>query len=393
MNGGDGDDTYIVDHVGDVAKESFDDDLSGFDSVEASVTHTLGFGIENLLLTGFAAINGTGNEKNNSISGNDNNNILSGLAGDDSLFGGIGDDLLDGGIGNDDLRGGDGSDQLIGGAGTDSLFGDNGNDLLNGGDEPDFINGGDGNDQLIGGAGDDSLFGDSGNDLLNGGAGADAMDGGGGSDTYLVDNAGDRAEEFFDQGGEVDLVRASVNYTLGIGMENLTLTGAATINGMGNGNNNVITGNSASNVLSGLDGNDRLNGNGGSDLLDGGLGNDILYGGAGADALIGGLGADSFRYNSVNDSPAGIGMDILIDFQGGVGDQINLSTIDANALVAGNQAFTYIGGAAFTAAGQLRYAGGTLSGSTDADAAPEFQIQLLGGPALSVGGPGTDIIL
>jgi Ca2+-binding RTX toxin-like protein len=117
-----------------------------------------------------------------------------------------------------------------------------------------------------------------------------------------------------------------------------------------------------------------------------------LYGGAGADALIGGLGADIFKYNSVNDSPAGSGRDVLIGFQGGagVGDQIHLSAIDANILVAGNQAFTYIGGAAFTAAGQLRYSAGTLSGSTDADAAP---IQLLGGPALTVGGVGTDILL
>jgi Ca2+-binding RTX toxin-like protein len=100
--------------------------------------------------------------------------------------------------------------------------------------------------------GHDTLNGGSGNDQLNGEAGNDAMDGGGGSDTYIVDNVGDRAEEFFDQAGEVDLVQASVSYTLGSGMENLTLTGATTINGSGNGSNNVITGNSADNVLSGL---------------------------------------------------------------------------------------------------------------------------------------------
>ena len=78
-----------------------------------------------------------------------------------------------------------------------------------------------------------------------------------------------------------------------------------------------------------------------------------------------------------------------------VSDQIDLSTIDANALTVGNQAFTYIGSAAFSAAGQLRYAGGVLSGSTDADTAPEFQIQLLGGPALFVNptSAGTDILL
>ncbi|TKB93287.1 MAG: calcium-binding protein [Nitrospira sp.] len=362
MNGGDGSDIYIVDNVGDVAKESFDDDLGGFDSVEASVTHTLGFGIEDLRLTGSDAINGTGNEKNNFLSGNDNNNILSGLAGDDSFFGG------------------------------------SGNDLLNGGTGADFMNGGDGNDQLIGGADNDSLSGDFGNDLLNGGTGADSMNGGDGSDTYIVDDAGDGVSEFFDTDGEVDIVQASVTYTLGSWIENLTLTGATTINGTGNEKGNVITGNSASNALSGLDGNDQLKGGSGNDLLDGGSGNDVLHGGSGADALIGGLGADIFKYKSVSESPAGSGKDVIIDFNGlgtAVSDQIDLSTIDANALAAGNQAFTYIGGAAFTAAGQLRYAGGVLSGSTDADTAPEFQVQLLGGPALFVNptSAGTDILL
>jgi hypothetical protein len=72
---------------------------------------------------------------------------------------------------------------------------------------------------------------------------------------------------------------------------------------------------------------------------------------------------------------------------------INLSIIDANSLVAGNQTFTYIGSAAFTAAGQLRYAGGILQGNTDADAAAELEIQLVGAPALTVGGVGTDILL
>ena len=294
MNGGDGDDTYIMDNVGDVAKESFDDVDSGFfDRVESSVTHTLGFGIENLSLTGVAAINGTGNAKDNQIGGNEANNVLNGGGG---------------------------------------------------------------------------------NDLLDGGAGADSMDGEGGNDTYIVDNAGDRASEFFDTG--VDTVKASVTYALEFGIENLILTGSAAINGTGNETNNVITGNNANNVLSGLDG------------------NDVLSGGTGADALMGGLGADTFKYKSVNDSPSGVGRDVIIDFKGNgtaIGDRIDLSAIDANALVAGNQTFTYIGSAAFTSAGQLRYAGGILSGSTDADAASELQIYLLGGPALTVGGAGTDM--
>ncbi len=342
MSGGDGSDTYIVDNIGDVVQESFDDDEAGWDNVESSLTYTLGFGVENLILTGSAAINGTGNGKNNPITGNDNNNSLSGLGGDDQLYGG-------GGL-----------DKLYGGTGFDYMIG------------------GDGDDQLLGGADDDQLYGESGNDLLDGGTGADYMDGDVGNDTYLVDNAGDVVQEFdFDEVlFGLDLVQSSVTYTLGFGIENLTLTGTAAIDGTGNEKNNVIIGNSADNVLSGLDGNDQLSG------------------GSGADALIGGLGADSFKYKSVSDSPAGGGRDVIIQFQGGagVGDQIDLTMVDANTTVAGNQAFIW--GGPFTA-GHLRYVGGVLSGNTDADAAAEIEIALVGGPALFVNpaSAGTDILL
>ncbi len=73
-----------------------------------------------------------------------------------------------------------------------------------------------------------------------------------------------------------------------------------------------------------------------------------------------------------------------------VGDQIDLTDTDTNDLVAGNQAFIW--GGSFTA-GHLRYVGGVLQGNTDGDAAAEFEIQLVGAPALTVGGAGTDILL
>ncbi|MFM7438759.1 MAG: hypothetical protein ACKO2V_09170, partial [Snowella sp.] len=77
----------------------------GVDSVFASATHTIGFGIENLTLTGvgllFPSINGTGNENNNVITGNSGNNVLNGGAGNDTLSGGLGNDTLTGGLGAD----------------------------------------------------------------------------------------------------------------------------------------------------------------------------------------------------------------------------------------------------------------------------------------------------
>ncbi|WP_374108490.1 calcium-binding protein, partial [Nostoc sp. XA010] len=63
--GGDGNDTYTVDNVGDLVTENFNDVLAGVDTVNSSVSFTLGFGLENLNLTGSDNIDGTGNSNNN----------------------------------------------------------------------------------------------------------------------------------------------------------------------------------------------------------------------------------------------------------------------------------------------------------------------------------------
>src|SRR5687767_110264 len=96
-------------------------------------------------------------------------------------------------------------------------------------------------DILRGLAGNDTLFGLAGRDALEGGLGADRMFGGAGNDTYVVDNVGDRVVE--SAGAGIDRVLASITYTLGAHVENLTLTGAAAITGTGNGLNNVVRGN------------------------------------------------------------------------------------------------------------------------------------------------------
>jgi serralysin len=106
MFGRAGNDTYIVD-AGDVVIEA---EGSGTDTVRASVMHTLRANVENLVQTGTAAVNGTGNELANSLRGNGAANVLNGLAGDDLLSGGAGNDRLIGGPGNDQLSGGLGED-------------------------------------------------------------------------------------------------------------------------------------------------------------------------------------------------------------------------------------------------------------------------------------------
>ncbi|WP_318248081.1 calcium-binding protein [Novosphingobium huizhouense] len=98
MYGGRDNDTYVVDNVGDRVIESRN---KGTDTVESSISWTLGNNLENLVLTTTKAINGTGNKLDNEITGNTAKNVLSG---------GAGDDVLDG-LG--------GADRLIGGAGAD----------------------------------------------------------------------------------------------------------------------------------------------------------------------------------------------------------------------------------------------------------------------------------
>ncbi|WP_341922201.1 calcium-binding protein [Polaromonas sp. YR568] len=116
MNGGLGDDTYVVNSSGDRVVE---DAGAGTDTVLSSVSHTLASNVENLTLTGTAALNGDGNGLNNALLGNDGNNLLSGFGGHDILNGGAGNDRLNGGSGNDTLAGGLGADVLLGGSGND----------------------------------------------------------------------------------------------------------------------------------------------------------------------------------------------------------------------------------------------------------------------------------
>ncbi|MBB3017131.1 Ca2+-binding RTX toxin-like protein [Microvirga lupini] len=118
-------------------------------------------------------------------------------------------------------------------------------------------------DRLIGTSASDVLSGLGGNDLLDGRKGRDRMTGGQGNDTYIVDNARDQVIER--ARGGTDLVKASVHWTLGAQVENLTLTGRSALKGTGNSLANTITGNTGANILDGKAGADRLAGGKGND--------------------------------------------------------------------------------------------------------------------------------
>ena len=274
MYGGAGDDTYIVDNAGDKTYEysapGVDD--GGIDTVKSSVTVTLDSFIENLVLTGSADIDGTGNGLANNLTGNSGNNKLDGATGADTMTGGLGNDTYVVDTAGDVVveNPGEGTDTVM--ASISYVLGaDLENLILTGA----LNRSGYGNalDNVItGNTGDNSLKGYDGNDTLDGGVGADTMTGAKGNDTYYVDNAADSVVELGNQG--TDTVNSTVTYTLAINVDNLTLQGAAAIDGTGNSLNNVMTGNNAANTLVGLDGNDTLDGGKGTDTLTGGLGND-----------------------------------------------------------------------------------------------------------------------
>jgi Ca2+-binding RTX toxin-like protein len=116
----------------------------------------------------------------------------------------------------------------------------------------------------------------------------------------------------------------------------------------------------------------------GADVLKGGAGADLIYGGLGADEMQGNGGGDTFLYRSAAESTA-LAMDRILGF--GAGDRIDLSQADANALQAGKQGFAFIGGAAFTAAGQLRavdLGGGAwrIEGDVDGDGTADLVIRV-----------------
>lgn len=288
MRGGSGDDTYIVDNDGDVVEEFVNGfDNGGIDTVKSSIGNFLmGFGIENLVVTG-AGIGGAGNNLDNKMTGNDLGNLMAGNAGNDTL---------------------------IGNGGSDMLYGGDGNDVIRGGDDVDYLSGGNDNDKIYGDAGNDFLWGDAGDDRLDGGSGADTMSGGAGNDLYYVDDVNDLVNEYDAEMGDAggsDKVISSVDFNLethGSFVEALVLVGTAAV-GIGNAENNLITGNNnAFNTLKGLLGDDKLVGGQFGDTLQGGDGNDYLIGGGDADQFV-------FEYFTE-------GFDKIADFSSAEGDKI-----------------------------------------------------------------------
>ena len=247
LDGGVGNDVYQVDSLGDVVIEAAN---AGIDTIESSVTLALGANVENLVLTGSAAISGTGNGLDNLVIGNEAANVI---------------------------RGGGGSDRLIGGAGNDTLSGDAGSDTY-------VFERGWGRDTL---SNFDSSAGK--HDVIEFGAGIAA------SDIVVRRSGSDLLLSLKDSSDEIILLNVhqgdwnrlnvvdEVRFADGTVWSSDQLRAQAMLGGDGN---DFLAGYSFDDMLVGGLGNDSLSAGNGNDTLDGGQGNDNLQGGQGDDVYL-----------------------------------------------------------------------------------------------------------
>lgn len=406
-----------IEGIGWVQGSNFDDDIT-MTSSGYSDAPMFGMDGNDRLIAAYYTRYLDGGNGNDIVDGRNSQYLQSvlGGAGDDTLYtssngfgaasGGDGNDTIyahgtiNGDAGNDTIyiqqsyyagqvRGGAGDDIIYAPANqaVTAVFGDDGNDQLYGGNLADTLDGGAGDDRLDGGAGINALLGGAGNDRLIVMAGADGtvVNGGADFDTLEVTgavtiggalisieaiqlnaatltlsgsqfNTGLAANVQIGGSGSIT-VNMQPNFLYSAGQLQL-LAGSNvsfTINGSAS-NDSIKAHLNASHTINGGDGVDQIRGGQLIDTINGDGGNDKITGLGGADVLTGGAGSDQFRYFGQSDSGLGAAADRITDYAIG-SDRLNFLLLDADAATAGDQAFSFIGTAAFAATGigQIRY--------------------------------------
>ncbi|MDO6962400.1 beta strand repeat-containing protein [Rhizobium alvei] len=317
MAGKAGDDTYMFADAGDKATEQVG---GGTDTVMAAFSVTLAANIENLVLTGSANVDGTGNAETNKLTGNDGNNSLDGGTGNDWMLGGLGDDTYRVDSTIDKIT--ENAD-----AGTDSVYSTvtytlsvnvenltlSGSSAINGtGNALANILTGNGAanklyaDNVVGDSvgGGDQLIGGGGNDTLYSGDGANTLDGG--------DGTGDLAD--------YTLFTSAVTVNADTFVLEVTKTGGS-VDSLSNIES--VRGSTAADVFTISTSGNYYGGNGDDDMSDGAEGDGLygmLYGEAGSDTLT--AGADGGNLNGGADADTLVALSVAslkITMTGGSG--------------------------------------------------------------------------
>jgi len=376
LDGGAGDDTFKGSGASDVLIGGSGSDTADFSHM-SFVTITLGdpipywAGLEDQHAQFISIENLTGAPGQDVLVGNGGSNVLRGLGGEDNLIGGGGADIMYGGTESDHYyvdNIGDVIREYVG-EGTFDVVWTNTSYTLTAGAEIEQFNVEDHNSttdiNLAGNEFNNIINGNLGNNIIDGGAGADDMMGWGGNDVYVVDNPGDTLFENGDvhstpenESEGFDTVFTSVSFDVGLynEIEVLRAIGTANVNLTGSLDDNTIIGNDAVNAIDGS---------------------------YGKDTLTGGGGADGFLWKSIDEiGHFNFDPDIVTDYSTAQGDVLHFSNIDADETVAGNQNFTFISSAAFTAPGQINWftdgANTFIQLNTNADLTVDGVIQLNG---------------
>ena len=358
------------------------------------------------------------------LTGQDNRDRITGTAANDTLSGGLLGDTLEGGdgvdlldyrgsadgvtvdIGANTASGGDAEGDVI--SGFESVFGSRNADNLTGADGGGWLHGWQGNDTLTGGNGRDRIEGQDGDDVLTGGEGTDFLFGGIGNDTYRVTFATDGNDRLRETQG-IDTLIALDSTAAGLDLrrsgqwlvlEKAGTTGKVVIEdhfAPGGTRIEFLQGTDRTVVLSqsltGSSADELIVGTSAAETLTGGGGDDVLTGGGDKDVLRGGLGADVFDYNAIDHSSVvAAKRDTIMDFSQAEGDRIDLSSLDANVLLPGNDAFVFLGSGLTAGAGTLAFrilGGNTLIEADVNGGGADFAILLAGSITLTA----TDFIL
>jgi Ca2+-binding RTX toxin-like protein len=281
----------------------------------------------------------------------------------------------------------------------------------------------------------DSLTGDAGNNSLVGGRGADTLSAGSGDDT--IDSGVDRQIDIVQGGKGIDtLTYATASKGLVVDMalgETRTRDFTISPNGIiveapvyiedqfssieivvGSNFSDVMKGSAAADTLLGGAGNDTLLGRAGADIITGGDGADYLSGGSNLGAFGNDGARDSFMFNTVTEIGVGAAHDQISGFEYGV-DKIDFSAIDADATLAGNQAFHISNGVTVFGAQSAQFDGSagaltvtpyatnssddfgvgyTIQGDINGDSIADFELSVYGGRNNALGNLGlNDLIL